>query len=92
MSEEQGKFLEAQKHQHEFNSQIQQLSQSKATTIETQTEHVIDLEDDTKILSNYDLQAISNLLVYDEVGNRHKIGDIWSEFKTIFVFVRVNFP
>lgn len=56
--------------------------------IET-TDHIIDLEKDDILNENLDITSISNMHVYDEVGNRHIIGDIWSEFKTIFVFVRV---
>ena len=56
--------------------------------IET-TDHIIDLEKDDILNENLDISSISNMHVYDEAGNRHIIGDIWSEFKTIFVFVRV---
>lgn len=34
------------------------------------------------------LNSIFNSLVYDEVGNRHEMHTLWSDFKTIFVFVR----
>ena len=56
-------------------------------TSETQTETVLDLENDEKLSIN--LNEISNLMVYDEIGNPHKMSDVWAEFKTIFVFVRV---
>ena len=56
------------------------------------TEIILDLENDTRqTLTNYDVDSISQMHVYDEAGNRHKLCDIYSEFKTIFVFVRVIF-
>jgi hypothetical protein len=58
-------------------------------TTETQTETVLNLENDEKLSIN--LNEISNLIVYDEIGNLHKMSDVWAEFKTIFVFVRVCF-
>lgn len=36
------------------------------------------------------LNAIFNSVVYDEVGNRHEMHTLWSDFKTIFIFVRVS--
>jgi hypothetical protein len=53
------------------------------------TDHIIDLEKDETFNESLDIGSISNMQVYDEVGNRHTIADIWSEFKTIFIFVRV---
>jgi hypothetical protein len=53
------------------------------------TDHIIDLEKDDILNEILDINSISNMHVYDEVGNRHTIGDIWAEFKTIFIFVRV---
>lgn len=57
---------------------------------ETQTEIILDLENDNRSLSSTDLIGISEMFVYDEVGNRHRICDLWKDFKTIFVFVRVS--
>ena len=57
----------------------------------TGAETIIDLDADDKVLTTEDLNAISAMCIYDELGNRHKIGDIWAEFKTIFVFIRVIF-
>lgn len=56
------------------------------STCETQTDVVIDLDGTT--LTTDDLNEISYKFVWDEKGNRHQMGQIWSEFKTIFVFVR----
>lgn len=50
----------------------------------------IDLEGDFKLLSHEDLDKIGHFCVYDEAGNRHAMSEIWTEFKTIFVFVRVS--
>ena len=49
----------------------------------------IDMGNETKLLSDFDFVAISSYVVYDENGNKHTIADLSSEFKTIFVFVRV---
>ncbi len=57
--------------------------------IDRTNETVIDLDKDDSLSDNVDLNSISHMHVYDEVGNRHAMADIWSEFKTIFVFVRV---
>ncbi len=58
---------------------------------QTQTDFVIDLDQsmNNDLTSNY-MNAISNYAVFDELGNRHTMGELWSEFKTIFVFVRVS--
>lgn len=53
------------------------------------SEITIDLEGDFKLLSHEDLNKIGQFCVYDEAGNRHAMSEIWTEFKTIFVFVRV---
>lgn len=53
-------------------------------------EVLIDLEDENaQVLTPEDLEKIGNYFVYDEVGQRYQISSICSEFKTIFVFVRV---
>ena len=57
---------------------------------ETQTEIILDLENDAEVISSDDLNAISQMYVYDHLGNRHKMNDIYADFKTIFVFVRVK--
>lgn len=51
----------------------------------------IDLGIDPKLqISKEDLQAVFNFAVYDENGNRHTMGELSAEFKTIFVFIRVS--
>lgn len=57
----------------------------------SRTEFSIDLEDDYKILTSEDLKRIGDYFVYDESGNRHQMSELWAEFKTIFIFVRVCF-
>lgn len=55
---------------------------------------IIDLGGDGKWNANGvpqdSLNAIFNSVVYDEVGNRHEMHKLWSDFKTIFIFVRVS--
>jgi hypothetical protein len=57
---------------------------------QAKTEIILDLENDMDTITNDDLSSISQMYVYDQNGNRHKLSDIYSEFKTIFVFVRVR--
>jgi hypothetical protein len=47
----------------------------------------INLDDNHKKL---DFALINELYVYDENGNRHKFGDLYKDYLTIFVFVRVR--
>ena len=56
---------------------------------QAKTEIILDLENDMEVITNENLSSISQMYVYDQNGNRHKFCDIYSEFKTIFVFVRV---
>jgi hypothetical protein len=88
----QQKFQEAASYNNTQNSYnpSSQTEQNGCTASPEKITTVIDLEQDGRILTTQDLNDIGNILIYDEVGNRHRIGDIWSEFKTIFVFVRVN--
>ena len=58
-------------------------------TTESQAEIVLDLENDADSLSSDAINSISQMYVYDHAGNRHKLSDIYAEFRTIFVFVRV---
>lgn len=60
----------------------------KAAT--TPTDFVINLEGNEPKLSPNLLKDIGECVIYDEVGNRHTMNELWSEFKTIFVFLRVN--
>ena len=58
--------------------------------LETKAAEVVidlDAQDDE---SNFDLNLIKNLVVYDETGQRHPLESVWSDFKTILVFVRVR--
>lgn len=57
---------------------------------QVETETVIELDDTRALLSSYSLNEIKDMIVYDEVGNRHSLGELWKEFKTIIIFVRVN--
>ena len=51
---------------------------------------VIDLDKETdKLVDNVDMNAVGKLMVYDENGNRHSMEDLWKDYKTIFIFVRV---
>ncbi|CAF0728004.1 unnamed protein product [Brachionus calyciflorus] len=54
------------------------------------SEFVIDLDNDQsqENLSPQKLVEIGDCFVYDEAGNRFTMNQLWSEFKTIFVFVR----
>lgn len=70
------------------NLGIQNQSNDEADNKRTQIS--IDLEGDFKLLSHEDLTRIGQLCVFDESGNRHSMSDLWSEFTTIFVFVRVS--
>ena len=64
---------------------------NKINEIQKQQSQVsIDLEEEPEVLDKNVLESISNMFVYDEVGNRHQIADLWSDFKTIFIFVRVQ--
>ena len=49
----------------------------------------IDLEADT-LLKNEEFKSISGYFVYDENGNRTTLAELSSEFKTIFIFIRVS--
>ena len=56
--------------------------------LETKAAEVVidlDAQDDE---SNFDLNLIKDLVVYDETGQRHTLESVWSDFKTILVFVR----
>ena len=50
-------------------------------TIETQTSISINLDspESDNIITSNDLNSISNYVVFDEIGNRHQISEIWSE-------------
>lgn len=51
----------------------------------------IDLEEiESATLTSDDLNKIGSFFVYDEKGLRLQMSELWSEFKTIFVFVRVR--
>lgn len=89
LAQDNAKFIEyqmslqqQQQQQHQQQQQVQQVKKDAAET-------VINLDNDVKMLTNYDLDSIANLVVFDERGNRHPMCEIWTEFKTIFVFVRV---
>lgn len=69
---------------------INETNKFKDDNIFDKQTHVIDLEKDDILTESFDINLISNLHVYDEVGNRHTMGDIWAEFTTIFIFIRVN--
>jgi hypothetical protein len=56
---------------------------------QAKTEIILDLENDMETITNENLSSISQMYVYDQNGNRQKFCDIYSQFKTIFVFVRV---
>ncbi len=71
-----------------MNPIANQNEQERLKNSETQTETVLNLENDEKLSIN--LNEISSLVVYDEIGNPHTMSDVWAEFKTIFVFVRVR--
>ncbi len=61
--------------------------------IETQTQNdfIIDLDQSiNNSLTSKEMCEISSYSVSDELGNRHTMGELWSEFRTIFVFVRVS--
>jgi hypothetical protein len=78
--------------QQQPQQQQQQQQNGYVVSPEKITTTVINLEQDNgnRLLSARDLNELGKLLIYDELGNRHQISDIWSEFKTIFVFVRVR--
>ena len=48
----------------------------------------IELERDD--VTQDEMREVGEFLVYDENGNRHKLSDLSSEFKTVFVFIRVS--
>lgn len=54
------------------------------------TEFVINLDGDEPRMTSARLKEIADCVVYDEIGNRITMNQLWSEFKTIFIFVRVN--
>lgn len=65
------------------------ISKNTIDAFNQQSQVSIDLEEEPGFVTNIDLEAISNMFVYDEIGNRHQISELWSDFKTIFIFVRV---
>lgn len=47
---------------------------------ETKSEVVINLDENTENkLTNNDLNSVSGCVVFDEAGNPHTMGEIWSE-------------
>ncbi|RNA35559.1 thioredoxin AAED1 [Brachionus plicatilis] len=52
------------------------------------SQFIINLDGDEPKLTTSRLKEIGECFVYDEVGNRHTMSELWSEFRTIFVFVR----
>jgi hypothetical protein len=63
---------------------------------ETTRHHLHEIADCGNIKFNLKIQLkkklifnLNMLVIYDEQGERHTMGEIWKEFKTIFVFVRV---
>lgn len=68
---------------------IAELLLPPGSTNEIKSDVVIDLDENAESkLTGNEMNSVSGYVIYDELGNRHTMGEIWSEFKTIFVFVR----
>lgn len=79
------------------STELQNLTTPKSSVVEsqqpatdTQVSIDVELERDFKVLSYNDLIKIGQFCVFDDTGNRHAMSDLWTEFKTIFIFVRVS--
>jgi hypothetical protein len=61
-----------------------------ASVMSEHSEVSLDLEaEQASYLSSQDLQDIAHKFVYDHLGNRYELQELWSDFKTIFIFIRV---
>ncbi len=57
--------------------------------VEIDLSSVEDHKTSAHVITKEELEKIGNFCVYDEAGNRYQMGNIWADFKTVFVFVRV---
>ena len=54
------------------------------TRLELEHEHLW-----PQTITSRDLNAVKDVLLYDQYGNRCPMSELWTNFKTIIIFIRV---